>query len=91
MLAREVNLQHELLRDYYDVSLPELEKMREAMLSSGALAVKLSGAGLGGSLFALTRGEEREKAKVIEGAVRAGARKGWSLKPDEGVRVEKAN
>ncbi|PLJ78232.1 MAG: hypothetical protein B7L53_01980 [Thermofilum sp. NZ13] len=91
MLAREVNLQHELLRDYYDVSLPELEKMREAMLSSGALAVKLSGAGLGGSLFALTRGEEREKAKVIEGAVRAGARKGWSLKPDEGARVEKAN
>ncbi len=88
LLAREVNIQHELLRDYYEVSLPELEELRRAMMSSGALAVKISGAGLGGALFALTGEEEEEKIKVIDAALKAGARKGWSLKPDQGAKLE---
>lgn len=84
-LAREVNLQHELLRDYYDVSLPELEKIREAMLKAGALAVKISGAGMGGSLLALTPPDPDAKEGVIRSALKAGAAKGWALKPDRGA------
>lgn len=41
--------QHVLLRDYYDLSLPALERMRNHMKEAGALGAKLSGAGLGGA------------------------------------------
>jgi galactokinase len=84
-IAPEINYQHELLRDLYDVSLPELERIREAMLRAGALAVKLSGAGLGGSLVALV---EKDEEKIIKAALSAGAKQVWKVRPDEGVRIE---
>ena len=84
-LAPEINYQHELLRDLYDVSLPELERIRDAMLKAGALAVKLSGAGLGGSLVALVESDEEE---IIKSALLAGAKQAWKVRPDEGARIE---
>lgn len=87
-LAPEVNYQHELLRDLYEVSLPELERIRDAMLRSGALAAKISGAGMGGSLLALTEGGEEE---VVGSALREGGRKAWILVPDEGARIDRVD
>lgn len=84
-LAEEVNRQHELLRDLYEVSLPELERLRDAMLGAGALAVKISGAGMGGSLVALAPGRERE---VLQASLEAGASRAWALSVDEGARIE---
>jgi galactokinase len=52
--------QHEVLRDYLQVSTPKLERMIEAALSEGALGAKINGSGEGGCIFAYTpRGAER--------------------------------
>jgi len=86
-LGRIMDRQHELLRDLYDVSLPELEEIREAMLAAGAYGAKISGAGLGGSLIALA--DEGEQEKVAAAAIEAGAKRAWIVGVDEGARVER--
>jgi len=80
-----MNQQHALLRDLYDLSLPELERMRDAALEAGALGVKISGAGLGGSLIALVEDKPSAK-KVLEAGIKGGARRGWIVEIDDGVR-----
>lgn len=87
-LGEIVNEQHELLRDLYEVSLPELEKIRNAMLDAGAYGVKISGAGMGGSLLAVVPSEQEVKKRVLDAALKAGARRGWIVRIDEGARVE---
>ena len=80
-----MNQQHALLRDLYDLSLPELERIRNAALEAGALGVKISGAGLGGSLIALV--ENRSLAeRVLEAGIKGGAKRGWIVEIDDGVR-----
>ncbi|RLE58607.1 MAG: GHMP kinase, partial [Thermoprotei archaeon] len=88
-LGEIVNYQHKLLRDLYEVSLPQLEKIRDAMLDAGAYGVKISGAGMGGSLVAITPFEEEVKENIVKAALKAGASKGWRVRIDEGVRLEK--
>jgi len=87
LLGAIINKQHELLRDLYDVSLPKLEEIRERALKAGALGVKISGAGLGGSLIALVP-DEGIGRRVIKESMKAGASRGFVVKVDEGVRVE---
>lgn len=70
-LGEIVNMQHVLLRDLYEVSHPKLEKMRDAALEAGALGVKISGAGMGGSLLALVK--PGDTARVEEAFADAGA------------------
>ncbi len=82
-----MNQQHEMLMDLYDLSLPELERIRDGALRAGALGVKLSGAGLGGALIALAR-DEVEGRKVLEAGLEAGASRGWVVRIDEGLRRE---
>ena len=86
ILGGILNRQHELLRDLYEVSLPELEKMRDAMLSAGAYGVKISGAGLGGALIALV--DEEKGPRVAKAALEAGAKRAWLVRVDEGAREE---
>jgi len=86
-LGRVMNEQHEMMRDLYDLSLQELEKMRNAMLKAGALGVKISGAGLGGCLVGLVR-NSAEGDKMLEAALQVGAVNGWKLRIDEGAKVE---
>ncbi len=87
VVSAVVNYQHELLRDLYDVSLPELERIRDAALRAGALGCKLSGAGLGGSLIALSKdygvAEEVAMACKLSGAVSA-----LVVNYDEGAKVD---
>jgi len=73
-LGEIVNLQHVLLRDLYEVSHEKLEAMRDSALEAGALGVKISGAGMGGSLLALIRSMD-DAPKVEEAFRRAGAQK----------------
>lgn len=80
-----MNTQHELLRDLYDVSLPQLERLREAMLNAGALGVKLSGAG---ESLVSPVGDEEEGKRVLSSALSAGARGCWVLRLDEGAKLE---
>lgn len=84
VLGEIVNLQHILLRDLYEVSHEKLEATRDAALEAGALGVKISGAGMGGSLLALIR--SMDDAPRIEGAFRrAGARNVFTTRVGPGV------
>jgi galactokinase len=88
VLGKIMNRQHELLRDLYEVSLPELEKIREAALSAGAYGVKISGAGLGGSLIASVK-DSRIGNEVLDASLSAGAKQGWISRVAPGAKVEK--
>jgi len=83
-----MNYQHELLRDLYDLSLPRLESIRDAALQAGAYGAKISGAGLGGSLVALTD-SIRLGREVIEAGLSGGANRGWVSNVAPGTRIEK--
>ena len=87
ILGEIMNRQHELLRDLYEVSTPELEKIRDAMLEAGAYGVKLSGAGMGGSLIALV--DDRNSKDILQAGLNAGAVRGWISSPSEGASVER--
>ncbi len=87
ILGEIMNEQHSLLRDLYDVSLPELEDICNAALDAGAYGAKISGAGMGGSIIALVRDEKHGEA-VINACVKADAKEGWVSKVGEGVRTE---
>ncbi len=75
-IAEIMDYQHALLRDYYDVSTPEIEGIREAMKEAGCLGVKISGSGMGGAIIGLIRHPENGK-DVIREALHAGAARGW--------------
>ncbi|MFB6490769.1 MAG: galactokinase family protein [Thermoproteus sp. AZ2] len=74
--------QHALLRDLYDVSLPELDKIVEGAVRAGAYGAKLSGAGLGGIVMALAPEQAAEGVKGVGEARR------WVLKIDRGLEVK---
>jgi len=82
-----MNDQHSLLRDLYDLSLPELEEICSAAVGIGAYGAKISGAGMGGSIIALVKNEEKGK-DVTDACLSVGAKEGWVSEVGEGVRVE---
>jgi len=87
ILGEVMNNQHSLLRDLYDLSLPELEDICLAALSVGAYGAKISGAGMGGSIIALVKNEKKGK-EVIDACLSVGAKAGWVSQVGGGVRVE---
>lgn len=58
-----INEQQTFLRENYQVSHPKLDKMCNMALNQGALGAKLTGAGFGGSMFAIA--DEEDIAKKI--------------------------
>ena len=59
-----MSYQHIMLSKYYEVSLPIIDEIVRKSIESGALGAKLSGAGLGGSVIALTR-DKRSAEKIL--------------------------
>lgn len=51
---------HASLRDDFRVSTPELDTLVEALLESGAIGARLTGAGFGGCVVAVTAPEQRD-------------------------------
>jgi galactokinase len=60
---------HESLRDDFEVSIPELDRLVELAYRHGAIAARMIGGGFGGSVLALAREEEAER---LAGAVTRG-------------------
>ncbi len=83
-----MNYQHHLLRDLYDLSMPELEVICQASISAGAYGCKLSGAGLGGTLISLAPSTSVAD-RVCQEAISAGARNSMKVLIDDGLREEK--
>jgi mevalonate kinase len=69
-LGKLMNANHRLLRDL-DVSSPKLEGLVKASLKAGALGAKLSGAGRGGNMIALT--SEPQAETIVQALQSAGA------------------
>jgi galactokinase len=70
-LAEAVRSSHASLRDDYEVSTPELDALVTALEGAGALGARLTGAGFGGCVVALTpNGREREIGERAAGAYR---------------------
>ena len=87
LLSRAMNLQHELLRDLYEVSTPRLEELRNTALGAGALACKISGAGLGGALTAVARDAESAE-NVATKCLELGSPFAEPVKLGSGARLE---
>lgn len=82
-----LSFQHTLLRDLYEVSIPRLEAIWEAMLEAGALGAKISGAGLGGAMIAVTDRVDHAR-RVREACTAVGCPSTWISRVGEGVRVD---
>lgn len=84
-LGELMNLNHSLLYGL-GVSDESLEWLINAARKAGALGAKLTGAGGGGCMIALTENEKLER--IMEAIQRAGGRPFVARKTDEGVRIE---
>lgn len=84
-LGELINFNHALLYGV-GVSDESLEWLINAARKAGALGAKLTGAGGGGCIIALTDKERIEK--VLEAVQRAGGSAFIARKTDEGVRIE---
>jgi len=85
LLGKILNLQHVLLRDLYEVSLPMIERLRDRIIEAGALGVKISGAGMGGALIAICRKENLDR--IVKVAYEYGSPMSIPVIPDEGVDI----
>ncbi|MHA1911955.1 MAG: GHMP family kinase ATP-binding protein [Candidatus Kariarchaeaceae archaeon] len=66
LIGQEIFYQHKLLRDYYEVSHPQLDKQVGAAKRAGAYGSKLTGGGFGGSTVSLV---DEKKAKEVAEAI----------------------
>jgi mevalonate kinase len=85
-LGELMNINHALLYAL-GVSDESLEWLINAARKAGALGAKLTGAGGGGCMIALTRNERLEQ--VLEAVQRAGGMAFVAKKTDEGVKIER--
>jgi galactokinase len=67
-LARAFAASHASLRDDFEVSTPQLDRLVEAALAAGAVAARMTGGGFGGSIVALV-----ERGRGHEVGARTGA------------------
>jgi galactokinase (EC 2.7.1.6) len=81
-VGKEMTLQHKLLAQLYDVSLPKLDRLVEEAIEAGAYGAKLSGAGMGGVVIALA--PDRKTAEKIGN--KSSAERWWVVEIDEGLR-----
>lgn len=91
VLGHIMTYQHTLLSKLYDVSLPKLDLIVEAFLDNGALGAKISGAGLGGAVIALFRGEAKAEEAIKKMISKGLGAKAWVLKVDAGVTKHSVN
>jgi galactokinase len=63
--GRVMTASHESLRDDYEVSIPELDRLVEEALAAGARGARLVGGGFGGSVLALTDAEHPLDGLVV--------------------------
>jgi galactokinase len=82
---------HASLRDDYEVSIPELDRLVELALEAGAYGARLLGAGFGGAVLALV---DRERAAAVGEAIASSYRppsgapgRVIDVQPSQGARI----
>jgi galactokinase len=78
-----MNASHDSLRDDYEVSIPELDRLVEALRAApGVLGARLTGAGFGGATVALCRaGQASHAAQAALSTYNKDGRQGRILIP----------
>ncbi len=84
-LGTLLNEQHTLLRSNYKISHPKIDRMCEEAIKTGALGAKITGAGFGGCMFALTDSHDRA-LKIRDRLSQYG--KCFVVQQTEGVKIE---
>ncbi len=77
--------QHEILRDYLQISTETIESMMKTALQHGALGAKINGSGGGGCLFAYAPHNADKVAQALEST----GVKAYIIQVDDGVRRER--
>ncbi len=90
VLGAIMNYQHILLRDLYEVSTPRIEELRSILIDSGAVGAKISGAGMGGAVIALSKNVE-DAEKIKKECYERGFTFTWVSNPEVGARRETLN
>jgi galactokinase len=75
--GRVMTAGHASLRDDYEVSTPELDRIVEEALAAGAYGARLVGGGFGGSVLALTDAEHPLDGLVVRPSAGASFSSGW--------------
>jgi galactokinase len=96
--GRLLDASHQSLRDDYEVSHPELDRLVELAREAGAAGARLTGAGFGGSIVALCRVERapevvaalRERFYAPRGAADDVGRHVFMAEPSGGAEVTRA-
>ena len=97
-LRRLLDASHQSLRDDYEVSRPELDRLVELAREAGAAGARLTGAGFGGSIVVLCRAEHApeimaalgERFYAPRGAAGDVARHVFMAEPSAGAEVMSA-
>lgn len=82
-LGNLINLHHQNLRDYIQVSTNKINDMISASLKAGALGAKINGSGFGGTMIALTL----DKKETLKSAIEKVGGKAEILKTSNGVEI----
>ncbi|MHA1671697.1 MAG: mevalonate kinase family protein [Promethearchaeota archaeon] len=82
-LGNLLNIHHQNLRDYIQVSTKKINDMISISLKAGALGGKISGSGFGGTMFSLYPNNEQSLKKAIQ---KVGG-KAYILKTSNGVET----
>ncbi|MCG3217951.1 MAG: hypothetical protein KAR35_03040 [Candidatus Heimdallarchaeota archaeon] len=72
LIGQEMQYQHKLLRDYYEVSHPQLDKQVGAAKRAGAYGSKLTGGGFGGATVSLV--DEKKVNEVVKAIEKVGGK-----------------
>jgi galactokinase len=82
-LGNLINLHHQNLRDYIQVSTNKINDMISASLKAGARGAKINGSGFGGTMIALTL----DKKETLKSAIEKVGGKAEILKTSNGVEI----
>ncbi|MBY9003402.1 MAG: GHMP kinase [Candidatus Lokiarchaeota archaeon] len=82
-LGNLLNLHHQNLRDFIQVSTNKIDKMISASLKAGALGGKINGSGFGGTMFALSL----KHKDALKSAIEKVGGKADILKTSNGVEI----
>ena len=77
---------HASLREDFEVSTPELDRLVELAVEHGAYGARLTGAGFGGAIVALADSDAAEElgARIVDGY--DGDGQAWTVRPADGAR-----
>ena len=82
-LGKLMNAHHEILKDVLQITVPKIDSMVSAALSSGAYGVKIVGSGGGGSIVALA--DTNSSETIIQALKRAGAKEAYTVEISKGA------